>query len=79
MSGAGLSAGERAVLDALRGLRFGSITAVVHDGRLVRVERNEKIRLDDDPTTGAGEHETSLSTRLQPDRRSEAESPEKTP
>lgn len=31
---------------ALRGLRFGTVTAVVQDGVVVQVERTEKIRLD---------------------------------
>ena len=31
---------------ALRGLRYGTVTAVVQDGCIVQVERTEKIRLD---------------------------------
>jgi len=31
---------------ALRGLRYGTVTAVVHDGVVVQVERTEKFRLD---------------------------------
>ncbi len=31
---------------ALRGLRYGTVTAVVHDGVVVQIERTEKIRLD---------------------------------
>ena len=30
---------------ALRGLRFGQVTLVVHDGSVVQVERTEKIRV----------------------------------
>jgi len=30
---------------ALRGLRFGTVTAVVQDGVVVQVERTEKVRL----------------------------------
>jgi hypothetical protein len=30
---------------ALRGLRFGTVTAVVHDGVVIQVERTEKVRL----------------------------------
>jgi hypothetical protein len=30
---------------ALRGLRYGTVTAVVQDGVVVQVERTEKIRL----------------------------------
>ena len=36
---------------ALRGLRFGVVTAVVHDGVVVSIERTEKLRL---PSTSAG-------------------------
>ena len=34
------------VLRALRGLRFGSVEIVVHDGRVVQIERRERLRLD---------------------------------
>lgn len=33
------------VLDALAGIRFGSVEVVVHDGRIVQIERREKVRL----------------------------------
>jgi hypothetical protein len=33
------------ILDALRGLRFGSVTVIVQDGVIVQVERVEKRRL----------------------------------
>jgi len=35
----------QAILDALRGLRFGSVTVTVQDGVIVQVERIEKKRL----------------------------------
>ncbi len=34
-----------AVRDALRGLKFGSVTIFVQDGVIVQVERTEKIRI----------------------------------
>ncbi|QSA96886.1 DUF2292 domain-containing protein [Methylococcus sp. EFPC2] len=34
------------LLDALRNLRFGSIELTVHDGRVVQIERREKVRLE---------------------------------
>ncbi len=34
------------MLRALRGLRFGSVEIVVHDGRIVQIERRERLRLD---------------------------------
>lgn len=33
------------VLGALRGLRYGTVTVIVHDGAIVQVERTEKVRL----------------------------------
>lgn len=34
-----------AIMDALRGLRFGSVTVTVQDGVVVQVDRTEKNRL----------------------------------
>jgi len=34
------------VLRALRGIRYGSIELVVHDGRVVQIERKEKLRFE---------------------------------
>lgn len=34
------------IADALRGLRFGVIEIQVHDGRVVRITRSEKILLE---------------------------------
>jgi hypothetical protein len=36
---------ERTVLEALRSIRFGTITLVVQDGRIIQIERNEKFRM----------------------------------
>ena len=36
---------ERALSDALRTIRFGTVTLVVQDGRVIQIERNEKFRL----------------------------------
>jgi hypothetical protein len=33
-----------ALLAALRGLRFGSIEVVVHDSKVVQLERRERVR-----------------------------------
>lgn len=37
---------EEAILFALKGLRFGSVEIIVHDSRVVQIERKEKIRID---------------------------------
>lgn len=31
--------------EALRGLRYGAVEITVHDGRVVQIERTEKLRL----------------------------------
>jgi hypothetical protein len=35
-----------AVRDAVRGLRYGSVEIVIHDGRVVQVTRTEKVRIE---------------------------------
>ncbi len=35
----------RIVRDALRTIRFGTVTLVVQDGRVIQVDRSEKFRL----------------------------------
>ncbi len=35
----------RRLSDALRGLRYGAVEITVHDGRVVQIERTEKLRL----------------------------------
>ena len=36
---------ERLVRDTLQSIRFGTVTLVIQDGRVIQVEKNEKIRL----------------------------------
>ena len=36
------------ILEALQGLRFGSVEITVHDGDIVQIERREKLRLTPD-------------------------------
>lgn len=35
----------RVLREALSGIRFGSVTLVIQDGRVIQVDKNEKIRL----------------------------------
>jgi hypothetical protein len=35
-----------ALRQALDGIRFGSVEIVIHDSKVVQIERREKIRLD---------------------------------
>jgi hypothetical protein len=39
------SPSEIEVLRQLRSLRFGQITAMIHDGRIVQIDRIERLRL----------------------------------
>jgi hypothetical protein len=39
------AAALQTILDALRGLRFGSVTVTVQDGVIIQVERLEKKRV----------------------------------
>lgn len=34
-----------AILDAIQSVRFGSITLIIQDGKLVQIDKNEKTRL----------------------------------
>lgn len=38
-------AGQK-ILEALHGLRYGAVEITVHDGRIVQIERKEKVRLE---------------------------------
>ena len=40
------------ILDALRGLRFGSVNVIVQDGVVVQIDRTEKRRLRSSQTSG---------------------------
>jgi hypothetical protein len=37
---------ERHILISLKQIRFGSLEIVVHDSRIVQIERSEKLRFD---------------------------------
>ena len=37
---------EQAILHALKGIRFGSVEIIVHDSKVVQIERKEKTRFD---------------------------------
>jgi hypothetical protein len=41
-----LSEIERHILSSLQQIRFGSLEIVVHDSRIVQIERSEKLRFD---------------------------------
>jgi hypothetical protein len=42
---------EQKILFALKGIRYGSVEIVIHDSRIVQIERKEKVRFEA-PTNG---------------------------
>ena len=40
------SAVEQRILEALQGIRFGAVEIVVHDGKVVQIERKERVRFE---------------------------------
>lgn len=41
-----LSDVERHILQSLQQIRFGTLEVVIHDSRVVQIERSEKVRFD---------------------------------
>ncbi len=37
------------LVEALNGLRYGTVLVTIHDGRIVQIERTEKLRFDQGP------------------------------
>lgn len=37
---------ERQILLALKGIRYGSLEVIIHDSKIVQIERKEKLRFD---------------------------------
>lgn len=40
----------RQIVSILHGIRFGSIEIVIHDGRVVQIDKHEKFRLKSQPS-----------------------------
>ena len=38
---------SRQIATVLQGIRFGSVEIVIHDGKVVQIERKEKLRFDE--------------------------------
>ena len=36
---------ERRIRDSLKEIRYGTVTLVVQDGKVIQIDKNEKIRL----------------------------------
>jgi hypothetical protein len=41
---------EDAILRSLQGIRYGSVEIIVHESRIVQIERKEKLRFDANQT-----------------------------
>jgi len=44
---------EQTTLQALKDLRFGSVEIIVHDSKVVQIERREKVRVELEPSRRA--------------------------
>jgi hypothetical protein len=44
---------EHTILQALKDLRFGSVEIIVHDAKVVQIERREKVRVELEPSRRA--------------------------
>jgi hypothetical protein len=42
----GLPERERQILRAVKDITYGSVEIVIHDGRVVQIEKREKVRLE---------------------------------
>ena len=38
---------SRQIANVLQGIRFGSVEIIIHDGKVVQIERREKLRFDE--------------------------------
>jgi len=47
------------ILRAIRGLKYGSLEILVHDEKIVRIEKHERIRIDVDSYESIERHQSS--------------------
>lgn len=52
------------IAQALANLRFGAVEITVHDGRIVQIERREKLRLESPPARIPAKSTTKSTPRL---------------
>ncbi|MFT4091618.1 MAG: YezD family protein [Asticcacaulis sp.] len=48
-----LSEAEQHILNAISEIRFGTVEVVIHDSRIVQIEKSEKFRFDTKKTSEA--------------------------
>jgi hypothetical protein len=61
----------RELLEALRSIRYGAIELVIHDGRVVQLERREKVRFDPELTLRNGNHPNRGRPNCRPPKRTD--------
>ncbi|CDM64625.1 YezD family protein [Pyrinomonas methylaliphatogenes] len=49
---------EREILTAIRTIRYGSVEIIIHDSRVVQIERKEKVRFEPSASKGGAAHTT---------------------
>jgi len=56
---------DRRILQAVRSLDYGSVEVIVHDSRIVQIERREKVRFDRaaSPPAVGGRHDPPGNAR----------------
>jgi hypothetical protein len=37
---------EKHILEAIRGIKYGAVEVLIHDSRIVQIEKTEKLRFD---------------------------------
>ena len=37
---------EKRILEAIQGIKYGAVEVLIHDSRVVQIERSEKVRFD---------------------------------
>ena len=45
---------EQEILQAIRGISYGSVEVVIHNSRIVQILRKEKVRFDQDAVAKSG-------------------------
>ena len=54
---------EKAVQEAIRTLRFGSVVVTVHEGKVTQIEKREKIRPDESKSARHESEQPTLNGR----------------
>ncbi|MBI5686738.1 MAG: YezD family protein [Verrucomicrobia bacterium] len=69
---AGIEQIRKQVLQAIQDVHYGSVEITVHDGKIVQIERKEKIRLSDSALKHRHEFTAALWQQASPTGRTEA-------